>query len=45
MREPNKMPHLSQNGKKLVLLDEKYSEIERENHLLLGKLKNIIRNK
>mmetsp|Transcript_31483 Transcript_31483/g.27856 ORF Transcript_31483/g.27856 Transcript_31483/m.27856 type:complete len:93 (-) Transcript_31483:490-768(-) len=30
---------------KLVLLDEKYSEIERENHLLLGKLKNIIKGK
>ena len=30
---------------KLVLLDEKYSEIERENQMLLSKIKNILRNK
>lgn len=35
MQEPSRMPHLNQNGKKLVVLDQKYTEIERENHMLL----------
>ena len=30
---------------KLIKLDEKYNEIERENHLLLRKLKNILKKK
>lgn len=30
-----RMPHLTQNCKKYVNLDQKYTEIERENHILL----------
>ena len=42
---PDDRSYNRNNGKKLVKLDEKYSEIERENHILLQKLKNIISKK
>lgn len=45
MKSPRKMAHLNQNGKKWVLLDEKYTEIERENHMLLRKMKDILSSK
>jgi len=42
--KPAQMPHLKTKQKKNQMLEERYTEIERENRILLEKMTNILQN-
>jgi len=42
MKEPPKFQHLKKKMKKTQMLEERYTEIERENRILLEKMTNIL---
>lgn len=42
MKEPPQFKHLKKKMKKTQMLEERYTEIERENRILLEKMTNIL---
>jgi hypothetical protein len=44
VKPPQAHPHLKAKSKKQQLLEERFTEIERENRILLEKMTNILQN-
>jgi len=42
MRQPQQFKHLQKKMKKTQMMEERYTEIERENRILLEKMTNIL---